>query len=445
MPAWPTSHKSLLARARAIIEHLASRLEMRLSVELWDGSRVPLGSGDVGPLSVRIHGPGVIGSLMRRPSMKNFVEHYATGRIEFCGGDLITFGEALRERRAKGALRNLSKWFLFRKAWPFLFCRADRSAVKHAVGDGEVHWQKAARNRADFVEFHYSVSNEFYELFLDPEMVYSCAYFKTPETTLEQAQRDKLDILCRKLQLKPGERFLDVGCGWGGLMCHAVRNYGVTAHGVTLSREQYNFAQEKIRRLGLEGRATVALCDYADIEGTYDKIASIGIIEHIGIANYPAYFGKFWSLLRDRGILVNQGIARPAKRTAREFRRMRPEHKLVQKYIFPGGELDHIGHTVEALEACKFEVRDVENLREHYMRTCRLWCQRLSANREKAIELVGEEVYRAWVAYLATFSFTFQDGSLRLFQTVAVKQAGKGVSGMPSTREHLYAPSALAG
>ncbi len=179
-------------------------------------------------------------------------------------------------------------------------------------------------------------------------MQYSCGYFTDWNNSLEQAQRDKIDMICRKLRLQPGEKMLDIGCGWGGLICHAAQKYGVKAHGVTLSQEQHDYTIEKVRRLGLEDLVTVELRDYNTLDGTYDKISSIGMYEHVGIANYPTYFRKIWSLLRDRGILLNHGITRRAKRQKGRFARMRPEHKLIAKYIFPGGELDHIGHTVES-------------------------------------------------------------------------------------------------
>jgi cyclopropane-fatty-acyl-phospholipid synthase len=245
-------------------------------------------------------------------------------------------------------------------------------------------------------------------------------------------------MICRKLRLQPGERVLDIGCGWGGLICNAALNYGVQAHGVTLSQTQHDYAQEKIRRLGLADRVTVELRDYATLDGTYDKISSIGMYEHVGIANYPKYFGKLNSLLRDRGILLNHGITRRAKKSKRRFGMIRPEHRLFAKYIFPGGELDHIGHTCESLEACRFEVHDVENWREHYAQTTRFWYERLSSRKDEAVAIVGPERYRLWQAYLAGVSFAFRDGSMRIYQVVASKHSARGRAGLPPTRADLY-------
>src|SRR5262245_17734706 len=441
---WPASNKALLRAARKIINYLAPMLDSRLSVQLWDGSRVSLGTGEPGPFAVAISSPGVISSLLRRPTLANVTGHYLAGRIDIQGGDLMAFGEAAREKRLGRGLRGASKWYLFRQAWPFLLRRADRSTVRHAIPDSETGLTDR-RDRYKHVQFHYDgIPTEAYQLFLDSEMVYSCAYFTAPDVSLEQAQKDKLEVICRKLQLERGERFLDIGCGWGGLLCYAAQRYGVRGHGITLSHEQFDYAREKVRRLGLEDRVTIELTDYANVTGTYDKIASIGMMEHVGIANYPAYFTKLGSLLRDRGLLLNQAIARGAKKTAARFKKLSPEYRLVQKYIFPGGELGHIGNTVEAMEGARFEIHDVEAWRHHYARTCRLWCQRLSARREEAVKLVGEEKYRAWVAYLAAFSFAFEDGLLRIFQTLASKHKARGLSGLPLTRKHLFEPAGRA-
>ncbi|HEX6144360.1 MAG TPA: class I SAM-dependent methyltransferase, partial [Geminicoccaceae bacterium] len=178
---------------------------------------------------------------------------------------------------------------------------------------------------------------------------------------------------------------------------------------------------------------------YATLEGTYDKIASIGMYEHIGIANHPAYFRKINALLRDRGMLLNHGITRRAKKSGRKFRKIRPEKRLILKYIFPGSELDHIGHTLESMENEGFEIHDVEGWREHYALTCRLWHQRLVARRDEAIGCAGRERYRMWIAYLAGVSLAFADGSLRIYQTLATRHGAKGASTMPPTRAHLYA------
>jgi cyclopropane-fatty-acyl-phospholipid synthase len=427
-----------LAAARTILSHVAENCDTPIAVRLWDGSVFPL--SDAGsPLTIAIRSPGVIGALLRWPTLDNLLRQYATGGIDFVGGDLTEFADAMRAPGRRPKLRNLSKRLLLSATLPFLFAPAEKKQVRQAYAGDSAGLDPRRRADRDYIQFHYDIGNDFYRLFLDSEMLYSCGYFADRNNSLEQAQQDKLEMICRKLRLQAGERFLDIGCGWGGLLCYAAEKHGVEAHGVTLAQTQYDHVCAKIRERGLQGRVTVELRDYRTVEGTFDKIASIGMFEHVGIANMPAYFDKINSLLRDRGILLNHGISRRAKAAAKRFHKRRPEQRLIAKYIFPGGELDHIGHTLESLEASKFLVHDVEGWREHYALTTRHWCQRLSARREEAIRLVGPERYRLWVAYLASVSTGFRDGTLQIFQVVASKHAARGLSELPLTRGDLYA------
>jgi cyclopropane-fatty-acyl-phospholipid synthase len=431
-----------LGAARESLQHLAEVLNLPISVRLWDGSRVPLGREVHPELCVAIHGPGVIGSLVRWPTVDNLVRHYASGQIEVQGGDLIDLAEAVRHSGSRAKLKQVQKGLLLKNALPFLFTPAPRLKGEPAFAGDEVGRGTSRRKERDYIQFHYDLSNDFYRLFLDREMQYSCGYFTEWNNPLDQAQQDKLEMICRKLRLAPGERLLDIGCGWGGLACYAAEHYGVQVLGVTLSQQQFDFAQQKVRDRGLQDRVTIELRDYSTLSGTFDKIASIGMYEHVGIANYPRYFGKIFSLLRDRGILLNHGITRPLKRERRFFKRMRPAERLLLKYIFPGGELDNIGHTCQVLETSKFEVHDVEDWREHYALTTRHWCKRLCANRDQAVALVGPERYRLWAAYLAGCSFGFLDGSLRIYQVVASKRASRGRAELPPTRADLYREAA---
>lgn len=430
--------------AQAFLEQLASLLNAPFSVRLWDGTTVPLGPQVRPELVLSISGPGVIGSLLRRPTPDNLLRHYARGQIDFHGADLYSFIDAARVRHARSKSRRVPKAVLIRAVSAFLFTPSESTDVGHCYAGDETGRRRRAGENQNFIQFHYDLSNEFYALFLDPEMVYSCAYFTDWGNSLEQAQQDKLEMICRKLRLQPGERFLDIGCGWGALVCYAARHYGVRAHGVTLSEQQLEYARQKVRRLGLQDRVTLELRDYQHLEGEWDKIASIGMVEHVGIDNMPAYMQKVRSLLPDRGVFLNHGLTRPAKSSQKRFRRMRPERRLLAKYIFPGGELDHIGHMLETMEAAGFEVHDVEGWRDHYAHTCRLWCQRLSARSQEAIRCVGEERYRMWILYLAGVSMAIRDGSACIFQTVASNRRSRGVSGMPPTRAHLYQPPAPA-
>ncbi len=438
MSLFRPSETRLLDAAKTLFGHLGEALDLRVSVRLWDGSVLPLGQNADPNLCISISGPGVIGAILRRPTVENVVMHYARGQLDFHGADLMTFIETVRVKNSRKRAKKAFNWAVARGLFPFLFAPAERTADDPSLSvQGDERQQTGADNRA-LIQFHYDVGNEFYRLFLDEKMVYTCAYFTDWSNSLEQAQFDKLDMICRKLQLKPGETLLDMGCGWGALVCHAAEHYGVKAHGVTLSQAQVDFAQARIRSLGLEDRVQVELKDYNDVRGRYDKIACIGMIEHVGIANIPNYLSKVNSLLPDRGMFLNHGITRPAKRSRRKFKRIRPEQRLLRKYIFPGGELDHIGHTVELMEAHGFRVYDVEGWRDHYALTCRHWCNRLWENREEATRLVGRERFRLWLAYLAGVSLSLGDGSACLFQTLTVKHSAKGHSQLPPTRRHLY-------
>lgn len=426
-----------LDAARDVVARLAGRLDLDLTVRLWDGSRHALGSEVTSPFEIRINDPGVIASLLRRPSLETLIRHYINKRIDITGGTLFDFGRNLQRRGGRARLRTGEMLGMAARLSPFFFAPGRRPADHETFqGDYVGHHRRSADNK-DYIRFHYDLSNDFYALFLDPEMVYSCAYYTDWSNDLATAQRDKLEMICRKLRLKAGERLLDVGCGWGGLVCHAARHHGVEAHGITLSEAQLDYARGKVRRLGLDGRVTLDLADYTEVRGRFDKIASIGMYEHIGLANIPLYMKKIRGLLADDGLFLNHAISGRAEKPRLLPKRMRPERKAIAKYIFPGGELDDIGHSVAAMEIAGFEVHDVEGWRMHYARTCRLWCERLTAQRDIAISHVGEEKYRIWVAYLAGVGLAFERGTLRLFQTLASKSARRPPP-LPPTRADLY-------
>ena len=435
----PTQDQKQIEAARALVRELAAKLDADAFVRLWDGSRLPLGENAKGNFEIAIRDPGVIGAMLRSPKLDTVIQQYVHKGLDFSGGTLVDFGKQLQKDGKSVKLKAKDLAALGLKLAPFMFAKTDETKDAHGF-EGEITGKrrKTADNK-DFIQFHYDLSNDFYALFLDPEMVYSCAYYTDWNNSVEQAQRDKLEMICRKLRLKPGDRMLDIGSGWGGLVCHAAQNFGVTAHGCTLSEEQLAFARAKVKRLGLEDRVTFELIDYSDVTGQFDKIASIGMYEHIGLKNIPEYMRKVRSLLADDGLFLNHAISRKAPKDKNAWlpARMRPEKKAIAKYIFPGGELDHIGHSIAAMEQAGFEVHDVEGWRLHYARTCQLWCERLTANREEAIRHVGEEKYRIWVAYLAGVSLAFSRGTLRLFQTLASKNA-KGPSPLPPTRADLY-------
>ena len=427
-----------IKRATELINYLRTKLNSPVSVRLWDGSLIPLGENVHEGMEIVLSGPGVIGSMLRRPKADTLLRLYAKGSIDFVGADMTTFIEKARVKNSRQKSRKVPIGMIAKFASAFIFAKGEKTDLEHCFEGDETGLGRQQADNKDFIQFHYDVSNEFYQLFLDDSMVYSCAYFHNWDETLEQAQFNKLDMICRKLQLKPGERMLDIGCGWGALICHAAKHYGVKAHGITLSQRQLALAQQKIKDEGLSDLVTAELKDYAYVEGPYDKISSIGMVEHVGIDNMAGYMKKVNSLLPDRGMFLNHGITRPGKMSDKKFRHMSPERRILAKYIFPGGELDHLGHMIQCMESEGFDVHDVEGWRDHYSRTCRLWCQRLEANRDEAIRQVGLEKYRLWVLYLAGCVFALGDGGARIYQTVVTKQASKGLSGMPPTREHLY-------
>ncbi len=426
-----------LEAIRGLARELGERLDLNASLKLWDGSRVPLGRNVTGPLEISIAGPGVIGALLRRPTLDNFIRHYVEKDIDFSGGTLIDLGGQLNREGRSVKLKGAEALRIAGKLAPFLLVRGDKAQADQGFAGEITGRARKVDDNKDFVQFHYDLSNEFYALFLDPEMVYSCAYYTDWGNGIAQAQADKLEMICRKLRLKPGERFLDIGCGWGGLICHAAQAYGVTAHGITLSEAQLAYTREKVKRLGLEDQVTVELKDYSAMDGEFDKIASIGMYEHIGLKHIPGYMQKMRGLLTEDGLFLNHAIARRAPKPGWFRRKMRPEQRAIARYIFPGGELDDIGHSLVAMERAGFEIQDVEAWRLHYARTCKLWCERLTAERERAIGYVGEEKYRIWVAYLAGVSLAFSRGTLRIFQTLASKSA-KRPPAIPPTRADLY-------
>jgi cyclopropane-fatty-acyl-phospholipid synthase len=286
---------------------------------------------------------------------------------------------------------------------------------------------------------HYDLPSGFYALWLDWRMIYSCAYFATAEDDLDSAQERKLDYVCRKLQLRGGERLLDIGCGWGGLIMHAVAHYGVEAVGITLSAPQAEVARQRLREAGLNDRCRVEVSDYRDLDHDqqYDKIVSIGMFEHVGEELLPEYFRRVWSQLRPGGLFLNHGIAYCATYH-------RPGPSFTDRYVFPDGELIPISTTLRAAELSGFEVRDVESLREHYALTLHHWVQRLEAHAEEARRIADDTAYRIWRLYMAGAAHGFRTGRLNIYQALLAKPSN-GRSGLPLTREGWYRVSPRQG
>lgn len=299
------------------------------------------------------------------------------------------------------------------------------------------------RQDAKAIEHHYDVSNEFYQLWLDRNMAYSCGYFHRDDDTLDSAQIQKFEHICRKLMLAPGERLLDIGCGWGGLIVHAARNHGVHALGITLSHNQFDYVRNRIAREALADRVRVELMDYRDVPENekFDKIASVGMFEHVGLTNLPVYFRKIERLLADDGLVMNHGITTmdPQSRAVGSG-----AGAFIDRYVFPHGELPHLSLAIRALSEQNLEAVDVESLRHHYAKTLGFWVSRLESAQTKARELVGERRYRTWLVYLAGCSHAFHSGWISLHQILAAKASRKGMKPLPWTREHQYRPALRA-
>jgi cyclopropane-fatty-acyl-phospholipid synthase len=399
----------LEARIEKMVGELKAGMSVPLAIELWNGKRYALGERPT--VTLRVPAASAI-KYLANADLAKLGEAYVEGLIDVEGpiGDAIRAAEKLARRLGgdrKGRVPSLLRHLHSKKS--------DSVAIR----------------------YHYDVSNDFYALWLDRRMVYSCAYFRTGEETIEQAQEQKLDHICRKLRLKPGERFLDIGCGWGALVMHAAERYGVKALGITLSENQHALANERIRAAGLQDRCEVRLQDYRDVpgEGAFDKIASIGMFEHVGLKNLPVYFGAIRQLLADGGVVLNHGITSvdPESRSvglgAGEF---------IGKYVFPHGELPHLSLVVKEMGAAGLEVMDSETLRLHYARTLEHWSARLEANLGKARAFAGEKRVRIWRTYLAGCAHAFAEGWVSIQQVLAAKSGDPKKNPLPWTRDYMY-------
>ena len=399
----------LESQIEKMVGELRAQASLPLAIELWNGRRYALGERPT--VTLRVPTASSLKYLMNADLAK-LGEAYVEGLLEVEG----PIGDAMRA--AEGLAR---RWGGEKKGRAPLLFR-------------NIHTKK---NDAEAIRYHYDVSNDFYALWLDRRMVYSCAYFRTGEEAIDAAQEQKLDHICHKLMLKPGERFLDIGCGWGALVLHAAERYGVHATGITLSENQHALANERIRAAGLQDRARVLLQDYRDVpgEGVYDKIASIGMFEHVGLKNLPVYFGAIRRLLVDGGVALNHGITSidPESRSvglgAGEF---------IGRYVFPHGELPHLSLVVREMGAAGLEIMDAETLRLHYAKTLRLWSERLEAKLDKARSFVGEKRLRIWRAYLAGCAHAFAQGWVSIQQVLAVKAGDPHRNPLPWTREYMY-------
>jgi cyclopropane-fatty-acyl-phospholipid synthase len=407
---------------------LGDPLPMR--IRAWDGSQA--GPPDAPALVVRNR--RALRRMLWKPGELGLARAWVAGDLEIEGDlyvaldtlagfvwergeDARGLGEALRDPEVRAALRGLVG--LARLPLPPSPPREEVRRRRH------LHTRRSDRHA---ISHHYDVGNDFYEMVLGPSMVYSCAYWGSPDGTLEAAQRDKLDLVCRKLGLKPGERLLDVGCGWGSLAIHAAREYGARVVGITLSEEQATYARKRVADEGLTDRVEIRGQDYRDVaDGPYDTISSIGMAEHVGAERYLEYADQLYALLEPGGRLLNHQIARRPQRDESTYR----IDEFIDAYVFPGGELAPIGTTVTQLERAGFEVRDVESIREHYALTLRRWVANLEAHWARAVRLTGPGRCRVWRLYMAASAISFERNQIGVNQVLAVRTPGSGESGVP--------------
>ncbi len=406
--------------AHAPLEHVAFRL--------WDGSHWP--SNDPKPATIVLKHPGALREMLAPGTAKGLGEAYLHDDFDVEGDmeQALELAVAL-EHRPEGWLNSLATYYRLHRLPSRPPFRVDGRQARELKGS-----QHSLARDKQAVSFHYDVSNDFYQLWLDQRMVYSCAYFETPSDDLDTAQAAKLRHLCRKLRLRPGQQLLDIGCGWGGLAIFAARNFGVKVTGVTLSHQQAALASARAREAGLADAVKIELRDYREViqpEG-FDAIVSVGMSEHVGRTHLEEYFKKAWSLLRPGGVFLNHAIGEGLQ----EDRFKGPS--FVDEYVFPDGDIPPIPFVLNSAEEAGFEVRDVENLREHYALTCRHWVRRLEVHHEQALAFVNEPTYRVWRLYMAGSAHGFDHGDIAIYQSLLAKPGAGGRAHLPLTRRDWY-------
>ncbi len=376
--------------------------EIPLSIQLWNGTRVDLAD----PPRVALKVPDLTGiRYFLNPTLDSLGQAYVEGKIDVEGHATDVIDVAAQLAAGSSEEEDI---------------RRKRKRSRHSR---EVD--------AESIAYHYDVSNEFYRLWLDSDMVYSCGYFHDENDSLEAAQQQKIDLILNKLNVRSGDRLLDIGCGWGSLIIRAAQKYGAKAVGVTLSRNQYELAQERITKAGLADRCEVRLEDYRDVRGTFDRIASVGMFEHVGLKNLRQYFDKINALLKDNGTVLNHGITSTDPDSGQS-----PfgGGAFIDQYVFPNGELPHLSLALREMSAAGLEAVDMESLRRHYVMTLNHWTRRFEENSEQLRALAGDKRWRIWRVYLAGCAHGFAQHWISVYQILGVKA---GASVLPLTREYL--------
>lgn len=388
------------------VESLRASAALPLRLELWNGQHLDF--GEDAQVTVRVPHASALSYLMT-PSLFNLGKAYVEGKIEVEGklNEIIAVSNAL----AKQTLKPEGK-----------FARVVRT------------FNHTRKKDAEAIQYHYDVSNDFYRTWLDENMVYSCAYFENGNEDLTTAQLKKIDHILTKIQLRPEQKLLDIGCGWGALVIRAAQKFGARCVGITLSQNQYELARERVARAGLSDRVEIRLEDYRDTQGSYDRITSVGMFEHVGAKHLPDYFSKIRSLLVDGGIVMNHGITTTDPEGGETAY---GGGEFIEQYVFPHGELEHIGTVLRTMQEGGLEAYDVENLRRHYARTCGIWADNFENNADRIRTLVDAKRFRIWRVYLAGCAYAFANDWVSLYQVVCMK-ANSDVSTLPWSRSYMY-------
>ena len=414
-------------------------------IRLWDGTVQRGGASPAADFSLFFARRGALRRMLLPPSELTIVQAIISGDVEIEGNMESSMG------LADDIGKNLQSAGGFAKLLPaVLALPTDDEAppldeTRYSRGL-RLLTPRARKSTASEIRFHYDVGNDFYALWLDKRMLYTCAYYKKETDDLDTAQLNKVDHICRKLRLKPGERYLDIGCGWGGLVMHAVEKYGVIGTGITLSAAQAEWAQRRIAEKGIGDRCKVVVMDFRDLpaDERFDKISSVGVTEHVPEDQQPAYFARAFEALEPAGLMMNhcEVSTRTARRThtvSEKFSRwLWKRDRFIDTYVFPDAKLVSLASVIRAAEKVGFEVRDVESLREHYAMTLRAWLRGLEHRKTDAIRLVGERTYRVWKLYMSAAAFGFHSAGLNLAQTLLAKPDASGNSDMPLTRDYMY-------